>query len=45
MVHNMAFEDLATVVYVWVDDWHQAHATGGRQGQIGIDVRTFTVAV
>ncbi len=33
MARSIAFEDLATVVYVWVDDWYQAHAAGGRQGQ------------
>ncbi len=33
MARSIAFEDLATVVYVWVDDWYQAHAAGWRQGQ------------
>ncbi len=32
MARSIAFEDLATVVYLWVDDWYQAHAAGGRQG-------------
>ena len=32
MARSIAFEDLATVVYVWVDDWYQTHAAGGRQG-------------
>ena len=35
MARSIAFEDLATVVYVWVDDWYQAHAAGGRAGQAG----------
>ena len=35
MARSMAFEDLATVVHVWVDDGYQAHAAGGRQGQAG----------
>ena len=35
MARSMAFEDLATVVYVWVDDWYQAHAADGRQGLAG----------
>ena len=39
MARSMAFEDLATVVYVWVDDGYQAHAAGGRQGQAGAQPR------
>ena len=35
MARSIAFEDLATVVYVWVDDWYQAHGIGWRQGQAG----------
>ncbi len=35
MARSRAFEDLATVVYVWGDDGYQAHAAGGRQGQAG----------
>ncbi len=30
MARSMAFEDLATVVYVWVDDGYQVHAAGWR---------------
>jgi len=39
MARSIAFEDLATVVYVWVDDWCQVHAAGGRQGQAGVKPR------
>ncbi len=39
MARSMAFEDLATVVHVWVDDWYQAHAAGWRQGQAGAKPR------
>ena len=39
MAHSIAFEDLATVVYVWVDDGYQAHAAGGRQGLAGAKPR------
>ena len=39
MARSIAFEDLATVVYVWVDDWYQAHAVGWRQGQAGAKPR------
>ena len=39
MARSIAFEDLATVVYVWVDDGYQAHAAGGRQGQAGAKPR------
>ena len=35
MARSIAFEDLATEVYVRVDDWYQAHAAGGRRGQAG----------
>ena len=39
MARSIAFEDLATVVYVWVDDWFQGHAAGGRLGQAGAKPR------
>ena len=39
MARSIAFEDLATEVYVRVDDWYQAHAAGGRQGQAGAKPR------
>ncbi|MYC62944.1 MAG: hypothetical protein F4X16_08955 [Caldilineaceae bacterium SB0661_bin_34] len=39
MARSIAFEDLATVVYVWVDDWYQAHVADGRQGQAGAKPR------
>ena len=39
MARSIAFEDLATVVYVRVDDWYQAHATDGRQGRAGAKPR------
>ena len=39
MARSMAFEDLATVVYVWVDDGYQDHAAGWRQGQAGAKPR------
>ena len=35
MVRSITFEDLATVVYVWVDDWYQVHGIGWRQGRAG----------
>ena len=39
MARSMAFEDLATEVYVRVDDWYQAHAADGRRGQAGAKPR------
>ncbi len=39
MARSMAFEDLATEVYVRVDDWYQSHAAGGRQGQAEAKLR------
>ncbi|MCY4519194.1 MAG: hypothetical protein OXC13_00265 [Caldilineaceae bacterium] len=37
----MAFEGLATVVHVRVDDGYQAHAAGWRRGQAGAMLRTL----
>ena len=42
MARSMAFEDLATVVYVRVDDGYQAHAVGWRQGRAGAKPRSAT---
>ena len=36
MARSIAFEDLATVVYVWVDDGYQAHAADRRAGLAGV---------
>ena len=35
MTRSITFEDVATVVHVWVDDGYQAHGLGWRQGQAG----------
>ncbi len=37
MARSMAFEDLATVVYVWVDDGYQAPAAHGLPALSGGD--------
>ena len=35
MAHSIAFEDLATVVFVWVDDGYQGHGVRWLQSKVG----------
>ncbi len=35
MARSISFEDLATVVFVWVDDWYQAYGVQRIRGQVG----------
>ena len=35
MARSLAFEDLATVVFVWVDDWYQAYGVRWLPGKVG----------